>query len=162
MHHRDRIQNRHEERKMVLSHTTNTPMSCSNLMPALCRTWPQGRRLEQPCHPTGWGPPVMWTLVYKPWNNPHELVRYIYHKPLNSATYKPTERYLKGAPSCTQFMFKSILWKVLLWDSRYHRLGYFCWLRQWIKMLTAWFQPQMANECMLTGKKETWYSHVIR
>ena len=32
-------------------------------------------------HPTGWGPPVMWTLVYKPWINPHWLARYIYHKP---------------------------------------------------------------------------------
>ena len=48
-----------------------------------------------PSH-TGWGPPVISLFVYKPWNNPHQLVRYIYHKPLNSATYKPTERCLGG------------------------------------------------------------------
>ena len=28
--------------------------------------------------------------------NPHENYSYIYQKPLNSATYKPTERYLGG------------------------------------------------------------------
>ena len=32
---------------------------------------------------TGWGKPVMRMLVCQP----HELVRYIYHKPLNSTTY---------------------------------------------------------------------------
>ena len=35
---------------------------------------------------TGWGPPVMWMWVYKPWNNPYEKYSYIYHK----ATYKAT------------------------------------------------------------------------
>ena len=32
------------------------------------------------CHWCRMGPPN-YKLVYKPWNNPHELVRYIYHKP---------------------------------------------------------------------------------
>ena len=33
-----------------------------------------------------------YKLVYKP----HELVRYIYHKPYNSATCSETERYLQS------------------------------------------------------------------
>jgi hypothetical protein len=43
---------------------------------------------------TGWSPPVI------SWFINHEIITmnygYIYHKPLNSATYKPTERYLGG------------------------------------------------------------------
>ena len=35
---------------------------------------PQGTPMDfcfQGDFDTGWGPPVMWTLVYKPWNHPH-------------------------------------------------------------------------------------------
>ena len=50
------------------------------------------------------GPPS-YKLVNKAWNNPHEYYSYIYHKPLNSATYKPTERdfVAGGLTNCTYF-----------------------------------------------------------
>ena len=55
--------------------------------------------------PTGWGPPVMWTWVYKPWNKPYENYSYIYHK----ATEIRQLNAILGAPSC---MKNSHFWHV--------------------------------------------------
>ena len=40
----------------------------------------------------------MIMIIQASHNNPHELVRYIYHKPLNSATYKPTVHAIDRGP----------------------------------------------------------------
>ena len=50
---------------------------------------------------TGWGPPVMGTLVYKPWNNPHEYYRLV----ISTINHwiQPLINQLNailGAPSC--------------------------------------------------------------
>ena len=53
--------------------------------------------MDLPIHsiPTGC-PKQIWSLAYKPWNNPHELYSYIYKpKPL---IFGKTERYRLGGP----------------------------------------------------------------
>ena len=54
-------------------------------------------------------PKVMWMLVYKPYEI---LVRYIYHKPKNSATAVCQLNAIFGAPSCMGFreVFIGFLW----------------------------------------------------
>ena len=61
----------------------------------------QNGTLTNPCFmkdlSTGWGPPVMWMWVYKPYQNPYENYSYIYHK----ATEIRQLNAILGAPSCS-------------------------------------------------------------
>ena len=71
-------------------------------------------------HVAGWGPPVMWTWVYKPWNKPYENYSYIYHK----ATEIRQLSYL-GGPILWEvwYFLASVIW--VIWGSFYLTLDHY-------------------------------------